>query len=249
VSFSLRLTGNHGAALITRYPTYVEDAVSLGTMEDYAEQHGESWVQFASDNGFGDVRPVLVSGFDMTRDYAMLAYSDDGVSLGSGLPAAVQFTPAIKVTRRTGCAPHLKCGPGPWDLSPIEQAIGFPSQSANPMVTPNGFNQCVFIRYYTMRQRSWLYRMFRTILPVVQYGAEATTSSGSDSGEEPTLTTDNDIDSEQDTARDSVSEQDTACDSVSEQDTAYDGGSEPDPTTDNIGSKLVWSLCVLSLPL
>ena len=167
--FSFKLTGNHGAALRTRYPTYMEDARFKSAFENYVKRHYESWVVFARDKEYGDdVKPVLVSGFDMTRDYAMLAYSNKGVSLEAGVDInALMFASAsasITVTRHTECSPHFKCGPQPWGLSPIRQAIEYPSlrsgssdfNTADPRATPTAFDQCVFIRYYTARLRKWM---------------------------------------------------------------------------------------------
>ena len=138
-------------------------------MEEYAQRHGESWVKFSRDKGFGDVKPILVSGFDMTRDYAMLVYSDKGVSLDVGAQFTLLDAPVITVTCRQECSPHFRCGPEPWDLSPIRQAkYLFSSPSADPRSTPNRFNQCVFIRYHTMRPRDWLFRRF---FPILRVGA------------------------------------------------------------------------------
>ena len=160
--FSFKLTGSHGAALRTRYQTHMEDAQFESTFERYAKHHYESWVTFARDKEYGDdIQPVLVSGFDMTRDFAMLAYSNKGVSLEAGfevdVPMFTSTSASIKMTRHTASSPHFKCGPQPWGSpAPSERAIGFPSQSADPRTTPNEFNQCVFIRYYTARLRKWL---------------------------------------------------------------------------------------------
>ena len=165
--FSFKLTGNHGAALKTRYPTYVEDAQFKATFESYVKRHYESWVTFARDKEYGnDVKPLLVSGFDMTRDYAMLAYSNKGISLEAGVEInSLMFASAsasITVTRHTECSPHFKCGPEPWGLPRIREAIDLPSSgssefnTADPRATPNEFNQCVFIRYYTARSRKWM---------------------------------------------------------------------------------------------
>jgi len=141
----------------------MEDARFKSTFESYVKRHYESWVTFARDKEYGDdVQPVLVSGFDMTRDYAMLAYSNRGLSLEAGAEInALMFASAsasVTVTRHTECSPHFKCGPEPWGLLPDRQAIDFPQgpRSADPRATPNVFNQCVFIRYYTARLRTWL---------------------------------------------------------------------------------------------
>jgi len=142
----------------------MEDAKS--TFKRYVRRHYESWVRFAHDKEYDDdgdeVQPILVSGFDMTRDYAMLAYSNRGLSLEAGVEIdALMFASAsasVRVTRHTECSPHFKCGPEPWGLCPDQQAIDLPegSRSADPRATPNSFDQCVFIRYYTARLRKWL---------------------------------------------------------------------------------------------
>ena len=162
MQFSFKLTGNHGAALRTRYPTYMEDARSESAFEKYVKRHYESWVAFARDKEYGDdVRPILISGFDMTKDFAMLAYSNKGISLefGSEIDVAMfaSASASITVTRHTECSPHFKCGPQPWGLPPTQRAIEFPSsQCADPRAIPSEFDQCVFIRYYTARLRKWM---------------------------------------------------------------------------------------------
>jgi len=160
--FSFKLTGSHGAVLMTRYPTYREDARLESVFEKYTKRHYESWVAFASQNGDGeDVRPILVSGFDMTKDFAVVAYSNEGVSLEVDLnvtvPMLASASASIWVTRRTTCSPCFNCGPQPWDLPQNVQAIGPPSsQSADADRIPDEFSQCVFIRYYTARLRKWM---------------------------------------------------------------------------------------------
>jgi len=198
----------------------MEDTQFESTFERYVKRHYESWVTFVHQKGYGDdVQPVLVSGFDMTRDFAMLAYSNKGVSLEAGfeidVPMFISTSASIKVTRHTESSPHFKCGPHPWGLpAPTEQTIGFPSsQSADSRATPDGFNQCVFIRYYTARLRKWLPpKVFRaaagphdlgsgnnrgeTLLELMaQSNLEPTTSGDDDLGGRSDLTTE-DTDSE-----------------------------------------------------
>jgi len=90
VSFSFELTGNRGAALVTKYPTYRGDTLRESAFEKYTKRHYESWVAFARHMEYGnDVHPVLASGLDMTRDFAMVAYSNESTSLESDLTIAV----------------------------------------------------------------------------------------------------------------------------------------------------------------
>jgi len=59
-SISFQLAGDRGAALLT------------------TKKHYDSWVAFARDRGHPtDIDPVLVTGVDMTRDFAMVKYSKD----------------------------------------------------------------------------------------------------------------------------------------------------------------------------
>lgn len=160
-NFSFELTGNRGAALVTRYPTYKEDALLESTFEKYTKRHYESWVAFARHKQYGnDVRPVLVSGFDMTRDFAMVAYSHQDSSLESDFTIAVPILASAPAslwgTWRTRCSPHTNFGPQQWGPRLQELAIDSPPQSVDGERIPNGFNQCIFIRYYTMRLRKRL---------------------------------------------------------------------------------------------
>ena len=154
--FSFELTGNRGAALVTKYPTYREDFKLEIVFEKYTKRHYESWAAFARDKQLaGDVRPVLVSGFDMTRDFAMVAYSYEDASLESDLTMTVpMFASGLASmwgTWHTRYSPHTNYGPQ--ECNPPEQAMNISSlQLAEAGTIPSAFNQCVFLRYYTMRR-------------------------------------------------------------------------------------------------
>ena len=77
-SVSFQLEGSQGAALLTKHPTYREDVQQERIFEEYTKEHYDSWVAFARERGHPNgVKPVLVTGVDMTGDFAMLAYSND----------------------------------------------------------------------------------------------------------------------------------------------------------------------------
>ena len=147
---------------MTKYPTYRGDSLRESAFEKYTKRHYESWVAFARTKEYGnDVHPVLVSGFDMTRDFAMVAYSNESTSLESDLTIAVPMLASASAsvwgTWRTRCSPHTNFGPQQCSLPLSDRVIGFPSsQSLEPGSIPNEFNQCVFVRYYTMRSRKWM---------------------------------------------------------------------------------------------
>ena len=161
VHSSFELTGTRGAALVTKYPTYREDSLLAAALEEYTKRHYESWVTFARHKRYGnDVQPVLVYGFDMTKDFAMVAYSNEGASLEADLtipvPMLASASASVWGTWHTRCSPHTNYGPQ--QRSPPGRAIESPSsQPVDTRSVPDEFNQCVFIRYYTMRSRKWLF--------------------------------------------------------------------------------------------
>ncbi|KAF9789571.1 hypothetical protein BJ322DRAFT_1043018 [Thelephora terrestris] len=156
-NFSYELTETHGAALVTKYATYRSDAQTELAFEGYTKRHYESWVKFIRDKQYGkDIQPILVTGFDVTKDFAMVAYLDDGTSLGAELtidvPALASASTSLWGTWFTRCSPHTNQGPH------LPMAIEFtPSQPAAAGGIPREFNQCVFIRYFTMRKRLWFF--------------------------------------------------------------------------------------------
>jgi len=155
--FSFELTGTCGAALATKHLTYREDSILETAFEGYTKRHYDSWVTFARDKLYGNnVQPVLVYGFDMTKDFAMVAYSNEGASLESDLTVAVPMVASASAafwgSWHTRCSPHTNFGPQECSPPPPEDAV---DPRVRPKSAPKEFNQCVFIRYYTMRSKKW----------------------------------------------------------------------------------------------
>ena len=158
-SVSFELSEKQGAALVTKYPTYREDIQREQVFEDYTRRHYDSWVAFARKGGHGnDVKPVLVTGVDMTRDFAMMAYSNNGVRLKSEFTASVPGVASASAsawgTWRTEGLVHTNCGPQSC-LPPPPTQTADPTSSTVSHIEPvsEEYNQCVFVRYYTMRKR------------------------------------------------------------------------------------------------
>ena len=174
-NFSYELTGTSGAALVTKYPTYREDSRLESAFERYIKRHYESWVAFAHRKDYGDnVQPVLVSGVDVTRDFAMAAYSYEDTSLESELtltgPMIISASASLWGTWRTRYSPHTNYGPQECTPPTLEQAVDVSSLQLTETGTesiPSAFNQCVFVRYYTMRTR----RLLRLFPKVIRAGA------------------------------------------------------------------------------
>jgi len=215
-SLLFQLTSKRGAVLVTKYPTYREDSLLEAAFEKYIRRHHDSWVVFAREKQYGDIQPVLVSGFDMTRDFAMVAFASSGDYDGSTeftvAAPTVSSPPPVWGTWRTNSPIHTNCGPTQHN-PPHKQAIDVPS-SVNAGSIPSEFNQCVFIRYYTVHPRIW--PMFPKVLRAgagshglvsrgaypgwtVRSGVKTTTSDDMGPGGQQDPTTD-DTGSEPDTA-------------------------------------------------
>jgi hypothetical protein len=160
-SFSFELTEKQGAALVTKYRTYREDIELESAFEEYTKRHYDSWVTFARNARHGnDIKPVLVTGVDMTRDFAMIAYSNNATHLSSEFTTSVPLLASASAsawgTWHTQGLVHTNCGPQLCS-PPSPDALDLHSDTTQADVTPNEYNQCVFIRYYTMRKRALMF--------------------------------------------------------------------------------------------
>jgi len=162
-SISFQLTEDQGAALVTKYQTYREDIQRERTFEEYTKEHYDSWVAFAREAGHGsDIKPVLVTGVDMTRDFAMMAYSNNDADMASEFTVSVPgVTSAWGAWRTTGsvytnCGPQL-CRPP----SPTQTMDLAPSGNSHTETVLDEYNQCVFVRYNTVRKRLGIPRVIR----------------------------------------------------------------------------------------
>ena len=149
-AISFRLTGGQGAALVTKHEIFREDIERAGTFEKYAKKHYTSWVDFAREAGHGDdINPVLVTGVDRTKEFAMMSYSNDGDDMASeftiSLPQVASAS-AWGIWRTAGFVftnrgPRLSCPPSSTQTDNNAETVS------------DWYDQCVFVRYYTVRKR------------------------------------------------------------------------------------------------
>ena len=158
-TFSFELTGKRGAALATKYLTYREDVLMEAALEKYTKRHYESWVAFVREKQYGnDIQPVIISGVDMTKDFAMAAYSNEDASLESGLTVSIPVVASASAsfwgTWHISGSSHTNHGPQQCRPPSHERVTdSSSSQSVDTRTTPDEFDQCIFVRYYTMHSR------------------------------------------------------------------------------------------------
>ena len=160
-SISFQLTGDRGAALLTKHLTYREDIQREQMFEEYTKEHYDSWVTFARDTKHGnDIKPVLVTGVDMTRDFAMMSYLNNNVDdLTAEFTTSAPGSPAWGTWQVAGMA-YTNCGPQPC-RPPTQSTDLTSSDTSHPETVPDEYNQCVFVRYYTMRRRLGIPRVIK----------------------------------------------------------------------------------------
>ena len=147
VDFIFNLTGNYGAALVTKYPTHRKDSPLKLKFETYTKSHYKSWVDFARFKGYGnDVQPVLVDGFDTTGDFAMVAYwdKDNTGSEAGNIPMFPSNPDSFLGQWHTRFLPRTNHGP---------QRLSHGPAMYSPLLQPDEYNHFVFVRYYTMCPR------------------------------------------------------------------------------------------------
>ena len=162
-SISFRLAEDQGAVLMTKYPTYQEDVELIGNFEKYTKDHYDSWVAFARKAGHGDdVKPILVTGVDMTRDFAMMMCPNNSEQRTFRFTTSAPGVGSVWGTWHSKVPIYTNSGPHP-------SHTPFPTQTMDPIppdiphtdAAPDEYDQCVFIRYYTVRKRLGIPRVVK----------------------------------------------------------------------------------------
>ena len=172
---AFELTHKQGAGLITQHPTWREEAERDSRFKKYIKQHYDSWVDFAIEQDHGDdIKPILVTGVHLTREFAMFAYTDNRTRMQCEFSAEVPTVASVSVSVwgswNTQGLVHSNCGPhylptqgnqhpsqqnlieqGPREQSSNQRGLSQQSPNESPASRsqiPDGYDQCVFISYY-----------------------------------------------------------------------------------------------------
>jgi hypothetical protein len=150
--------------LLTKYKTFCEDAERLGFFKDYMLRNYQTWVDYANQLGhmvtLEDI--LLITGHDMTLDFAMLAFSSNsrqiGIEFEAGLPAVASASASVWGMWRTTMSVHHNCGPQHRD-PPVQARPLLTEDSHSPDQPQPEYNQCVFLRAFRIRKRAGLIPM------------------------------------------------------------------------------------------
>lgn len=153
--------------MVTKRATYREDIERRFAFEKYIKKHYYSWVDFAREHGHdNNPKPVLVTGVDLTKEFAMLAYSHNSVrpecEFSAAVPAVASASLSLRGTWRTEGLVHTNCGPRTRPLA-IETAPSLDSgdHATSGSTIPSEYNQCTFIRYYTIRRKGLIPKLIK----------------------------------------------------------------------------------------
>lgn len=183
-----------GAALVTKYQTYKENVQAVGAFNKYVKENYASWVEFARDEGHGDVNPVLVTGLDRTKYFAMMCYSNHEGGLDCEFNTSTSETASGSAwgSWNTTKPVHVNHGPQQPPFS-THTEDSTPPSSDRAQNCSDKYNQCVFVRYFTMRNRRF------GIPKVIKAGAgphNPDTGKHDDGGLPPYVHDDSDSDSD-----------------------------------------------------
>ena len=153
---AFEFTKDQGAVLITKNSTYREDAERELIFKDYIIKHYESWVAFSRAQRHGDdIQPILVTGVDLTREFATAAYSNNRARMECRFSAAAPTIASASVSMwgswstegliHTNCGPHFVHA-----IQGVRESSEGPSLESE--IPPDDYNQCVFVRYFTIRK-------------------------------------------------------------------------------------------------
>ena len=162
-SISFQVTEDQGAVLMMKYPTYQEDVELIGNFEKHIKDHYGSWVAFTRKAGQGhDVKPILVTGVDMTRDFVIMACPNNCEQGTFRLTTSAPGVGSVWGTWHSKVPIYTNSGPHPSHTPSLTQTMdplspGIPHTDT----TPNECDQCVLIRYYTVRKRLGIPRVVK----------------------------------------------------------------------------------------
>ena len=150
---AFELTSKRGAALMTSHLTHLERFERKLRFQAYIKKHYESWADFAREQEHGDdIKPVLVTGVDLTKEFSAMVYSDNRTRMQCELSVGSPMIGSASLSAwGSWSAPglvHTNSGPTLGHTRAIQITDG--GSVSRPGI-PEDHDHCVFVRYYTIR--------------------------------------------------------------------------------------------------
>jgi hypothetical protein len=150
---SLTFTNKKGAALILPYEAQREDAVNDAPFKKHLRDNYRKWKKFAEECQFEErARLILVTGCDLTRQWATVTYSYKNREIVA--QGGVVVAPAAKVnfSLSTGWSRNRAMETRQGPPNQPNSRFRLPWTRSRPPVN----NQCVFLRGYHIQERKFL---------------------------------------------------------------------------------------------
>lgn len=160
----ISLESNHhaGACLLTRFQTCSEDAKYDGRLKAYYLKHYKSWLAFAreQDQDISLEQLIFVTGVDLTKDYAMMAFAQSQGELKATFSVNVPPIGSASLSAwgewKVPSIAHKTRGPITRDTMSSDSPRALPLPSSTDGATTQHeitYNQCIFTRGFRLRER------------------------------------------------------------------------------------------------
>jgi hypothetical protein len=160
-----------GALLVTNHNTYVQNAQRLKTFKQYMLANYRDWLAFAHREGH-DVSLfdlIFVTGVDLTRDFAMAAFSAGAQNLNlrfqAGVPQVASASAFAWGAWQTSSSVHHNCGPqntippsSPNTVRTLGHVLPTNLESTDPRLV---YDQCVFLRGFRVKERFFVPKILK----------------------------------------------------------------------------------------
>jgi hypothetical protein len=149
---------------MTRHQTFSEDMELHRVFKRHFLKHRRSWISFAQDQGH-DVELedlILVTGLDMTKDFAMFSFANNSKSFDIDFQVAASpyFVGSVgawgswhvKSSVHENWGPQNTAPPGTLRAASALRTCVSDDESTDAIAS-DGYRQCVFVRGYRVRRR------------------------------------------------------------------------------------------------
>ena len=163
-SIELGCSSQQGAALVIKHPAYREDSSRRRALARYMLQNYTAWLIFARQILDHDIQLrdlVLVSGYDLTADWATATFADRSKDSSITFQVGSPYLGSVEVNMwgewSTSAQISHRCGPQP--LTPPRHTVHCDNEHEDHVphaIKPPLFDQCIFIRSFRVKERSYL---------------------------------------------------------------------------------------------